>query len=305
MGRALCQASAAARAVYASAADCLGRDPLAFDASQLAQTQNAQPAIVTLSLAAWHALQEQWGDPAGRPVALQPAQLALAGFSLGEYSALGAAGVLALPDLLRLVQERARLMQLDADDFPGAMYAILGLDDATVLEVLDLGIFRGRVFAVNFNAPGQLVISGEAAITEACAGSLKLAGARRAVRLAVSGAFHTPLMSRAAERLQAYAAGLDFRTPRSLLYGNGTAAPLAVTDWPAYLAEHLCHPVRWTDEIRRLRQDGMTACCELGPGKVLTGLVRKILPDLACWAVEDDAGLILAAAGLGDGVGES
>lgn len=292
MGQELCAASPAARQVYGEAAAQLGIDLLQLDDSQLAQTRYAQIAIVTLSLAAWQAFRSEL------ETAVPPA-VAFAGFSLGEYSALGAAGVLGQADLLALVSERARLMQEAAAACPGAMYAVLGLDDAKLLDIVGQSRYEGRVFAVNFNCPGQIVIAGQEAAAAGCADELQAAGARRLVRLNVSGAFHTPLMAPAAGRLAAFAQSLTFREPAGPFYANQTGLPVAAgCDWPAYLAAHLCSPVRWSDEVASMQRAGCSAYVEFGPGKVLTGLVRKILPGSAVFPVEDARSLTEACSGI-------
>lgn len=297
MGRQLYACSPAARAVYDEAADRLGCDWLALDELQLARTEFAQPAIVIMSLAAWQAFRA--GQAAGEAGAAAMAP-AFAGFSLGEYSALGAAGVLSLSDLLRLVRERARLMQEAAEKNPGAMLAVLGLEKERILAVLDRPEFQGQVFAANDNAPGQLVISGSAPAVGACSEALKTAGARRLVPLKVGGAFHTPLMAGAAAELSRFAAGLNFRNPAGPFYGNPTGNRLpAAPDWPEYLARQMVRPVLWVDEVRQLAQDGCSLFCEFGPGKVLTGLIRKILPESSVWPVEDEAGLSAALLAAG------
>lgn len=278
MGADLCNASPAARAVYAQAFDCLGFDVLALDEEQLAQTRYAQLAIVTMSLAAWAAFNEQVPN-------LPP--VAFAGFSLGEYSALGASGVLALPDLLTLVQERARLMQLATDAVAGAMYAVMGLDEPLLLEVVARPQFAGQVFAVNFNSPGQTVIAGFEAPAAACAEALTAAGARKIRRLNVSGAFHTPLMAEAARQLADYARRLAFQVPSAPFYSNTGRILGPEINWPDYLAEHMCSPVLWTGEVQQMRNDGAEKFFEFGPGKVLTGLIRKIVDDAPVLPVED------------------
>jgi len=194
MGQQLAASSAAARNIYADAAEVAGIDLLNLDESQLSQTRFAQLAIVTLSLAAFAAFRE-----AGIP----GQDMAFAGFSLGEYSALSAAGVLDTPAVLRLVEERSRLMQLAAEANPGAMYAILGLDDAKIEAILAQPEFAGLVYPVNYNCPGQLVIAGAEAETAAAAAAIKAAGAKRALKLNVNGAFHTRFMSDAAPGLAA------------------------------------------------------------------------------------------------------
>lgn len=283
MGQSLAESSAAAAAVYAAAREALSLDLLALDEGQLQQTRYAQLGIVVMSLAAFAAFQEAFDLS-------QPA--ACAGFSLGEYSALGAAGVLELPSVLSLVDERSRLMQLAAEACPGAMYAILGLPDATVEEILAQLPGENRVYPVNYNCPGQLVIAGPAQAAEAAAAALKAAGAKRALRLNVNGAFHTPYMAPAAPGLQAYARGLHFAPARGPFFSNRTAAALPATvDWPSYLADHLLHPVRWTEEVQALAAAGATTFIEFGPGKTLTGLIKKILPAARTANVEDQASL--------------
>jgi [acyl-carrier-protein] S-malonyltransferase len=288
MGQDLCGRSAAARRVYATAADVVGLDLLMLDEEQLGQTRFTQLSVVTLSLAAWHALREScaFSEP-----------VAFAGFSAGEYSAMGAAGVLELPDLLILVNERARLMQLAAEATPGAMFAVLGLDDEKLLAVVTAPAYTGKVFAANFNCPGQIVIAGLSEAAEACAEELKAAGARRISRLKVNGAFHTPFMEPAARELAAFAAKLPFRTPSGPFYSNldGGRLPAGI-DWPAYLASQMCHSVRWASETLRLQQDGCATWLEFGPGKVLTGLIRKTLPGVTPWPVEDSRTLDEAVA---------
>lgn len=294
MGQLLYRHSQAARAVYDAALELLDYDPLQLTSGQLSQTVYAQPAIVTLSLAAWHALCAEWQkpDPAGKGRML-PQAAGMAGFSLGEYSALGAAGILNIHSLLSLVRERARLMQEAAEAIPGSMAAVIGLDDRQIMTVLDQERFRDKVFAVNFNAPGQVVLSGYAAALPDCLDACSQAGARRVVALDVNGAFHTPLMAQAAEQLRTYAAGLHFAQTDMRLYSNMDGQPVPEqVNWPEYLARHLCSPVRWVDEVKALTTGGTTAFCELGPGKVLAGLIRKICPGLPVTSIDQPASLI-------------
>jgi [acyl-carrier-protein] S-malonyltransferase len=287
MGRDLCAGSPAALQIYEEAADWLGYDVLSLDEEQLSMPRYTQLSVVVLSLAAWKALNMI------RP--LSPPQ-SFAGFSAGEYSAMCAAGILAFPDLLRLVNERARLMQEAAETHPGAMFAILGLDDGRLLEVIARPAYSGKVFAANFNCPGQVVISGLSEAAEACAEDMKAAGARRVAKLRVGGAFHTPLMAEASQKFQAFASQMTFRLPSGLFYSNADGGLLgADADWPAYLARHMSSPVLWTQEVCRLQRDGASAWLEFGPGKVLCGLIRKIVPGAAPLPVEDSATLAEAA----------
>lgn len=288
MGQQLAASSAAARNIYADAAEVAGIDLLNLDESQLSQTRFAQLAIVTLSLAAFAAFRE-----AGIP----GQDMAFAGFSLGEYSALSAAGVLDTPAVLRLVEERSRLMQLAAEANPGAMYAILGLDDAKIEAILAQPEFAGLVYPVNYNCPGQLVIAGAEAETAAAAAAIKAAGAKRALKLNVNGAFHTRFMSDAAPGLAAFAKTLHFSQPEGALYSNrtGEAVPPGI-NWPDYLADHLCNAVLWTREVEAIAAAGATTFIEFGPGKVLSGLVKKILPGTTVANVEDPDSLAAALA---------
>lgn len=290
MGQDLCQTSPAARLIYEEASDFLKLDLLHLDDSQLAQTRYAQSAIVTLSLAAYRAWLEHAAPAADH--------LAYAGFSLGEYSAMGAAGILDLTDLLALVSERSRLMQMAAEKNPGCMYAILGLDEPRLRSVLAAAGSPNRVFAVNFNAPGQIVIAGLEKETETAAQALKDAGARRTIRLGVSGAFHTPFMQAAAPGLAEFAGTLTFNRSSGPFFSNRTAG-LLPDDlvWPAYLAEHLCQPVQWSREVEALAAAGCETMVEFGPGKVLAGLVKKIRPDMPVRAIEDAKSLDEACAG--------
>jgi [acyl-carrier-protein] S-malonyltransferase len=213
---------------------------------------------------------------------------------------LGAAGVLELPSLLTLINERARLMQEACEATPGAMYAVIGFDDDRLLDIVGQPRYAGQVFAVNFNCPGQTVIAGFEAPAAACAEELTAAGARKPRRLNVSGAFHTPLMEPAAQKLAVFARGLTFHEPAGAIYTNTSGARMpAGTDWPAYLASHMCGPVRWTREILNMQQDGCHTFIEFGPGKVLAGLIRKILPDgTAALPVEDSVTLAAALAAV-------
>ncbi len=290
MGQKLAASSPAARKIYADATEVAGIDLLTLDESQLAQTRYAQLAIVTLSLAAFAAFREA-GDPGQA--------LAFAGFSLGEYSALSAAGVLDTTAVLRLVEERSRLMQQAAEANPGAMYAILGLGDDTVESILAQPEFAGQVYPVNYNCPGQLVIAGAEAKTASAADALKAAGAKRALKLTVNGAFHTRFMADAAPGLSAFAKALDFAQPVGDLYSNrtGEVVPAGI-DWPDYLAEHLCNAVLWTREVQALAAAGATTFIEFGPGKVLSGLVKKILPGATITNVDDPDSLAATLAAL-------
>ncbi len=255
--------------LYEEAKKVTGIDLTKLTEADLAMTLYSQPAIVVHSVAC---LEKE------RAAALldgrQPEVTALAGFSLGEYTALYAAGLVSFTDLLLLVNERARLMQAAAEKTPGAMYAILGLTDAQIEDCLSK---IDGVYPVNYNCPGQVVIAGTAAAAEKAAAELLGLGARRALRLAVNGAFHTPLMAEAAHGIREFAKSISFKALAVPLYSNATGSPVAAgTDFPIYLETHMISPVRFTDEVHRMRADGYDEFTELGPGKVLTGLVKKI-----------------------------
>jgi [acyl-carrier-protein] S-malonyltransferase len=256
-----------AASLYKEAEEITGIDLTRLTGEELAQTRYSQLAIVVHSVASL--MKERSENPES-----ESSTTAYAGFSLGEYTALFAAGVLPYPKLLRLVNERARIMQEAAEKTPGAMYAILGLTDERVESALSA---IDDVYPVNYNCPGQLVIAGTEAAAEQAAAELLALGARRAMRLSVNGAFHSPLMAVAAGELREFASTLEFAPLSVPLYSNATGGRvLPDTDWPSYLEAHACSPVRFTKEIRTMREDGYDEFVEIGPGKVLTGLVKKI-----------------------------
>lgn len=277
MGVDLAEGSPAARRIFEAASEAAGFDVLSAcrDSSpeELARTELSQIAIFTHSLAALAALEEKGA-----------AFDAAAGFSLGEYTALTASGVLSVADGLRLVRKRGQLMQAAADAQDGCMAAVLGLDDAAVEEACKA--VGGTVLPVNYNCPGQLVIAGERAAVDAAAEACKAAGARRVVPLAVSGAFHTPLMREAAAQLREFAEQISFGTPRIPVYTNLTGERLTADDLPAHFERHMISPVRWADLLRNAVRDGFNTACEIGPAKTLTGFARKIDRNFQCVPVE-------------------
>ncbi|MDQ7039605.1 MAG: ACP S-malonyltransferase [Rhodothermus sp.] len=238
-------------------------------AAVLAQTEVTQPALYVHSLAVVAVLE------AG---GLQPD--AVAGHSLGEYSALAAAGALSFEAGLRLVRLRGQLMAEAGRTRPGTMAAILGLEDDVVetlcQEVRDEG--GGFVQPANYNAPGQVVISGEVAAVEQAAEKARARGARRVVMLPVSGAFHSPLMEEASRRLAEAIAQVPLQPPRCPVYLNVTAAPTTdPEEIRTRLVEQMLAPVRFTQMLHRMQADGFTAFLEVGPGNVLSALVRRTL----------------------------
>ncbi|WP_115462284.1 ACP S-malonyltransferase [Winogradskyella aurantiaca] len=232
-------------------------------AEDLKETKVTQPAIFLHSVILAKVLGESF----------QPEMVA--GHSLGEFSALVANGALTFEDGLKLVSQRAQAMQKACELKPGTMAAVLGLDDAIVEEVC--ANTPGIVVAANYNCPGQLVISGEVeAINSACE-TLKEKGARRALVLPVGGAFHSPLMEPAREELAAAIDGTEFSTPNCPIYQNVTASAISDPDAiKANLISQLTAPVKWTQSVQQMIADGATLFTEVGPGKVLQGLVKKI-----------------------------
>lgn len=203
----------------------------------------------------------------------------VAGHSLGEFSALVAAGVLGWEDALRLVSERALAMQEACELQSGTMAAVLGMADDGVVEICNS--IDDVVVAANFNCPGQVVISGSVTGIDAACKNLKEAGAKRALKLSVGGAFHSPLMQPAADRLEKAIIATIFNTPICPVYQNVSA--LGETDKDVIkkqLLEQLTSPVRWTQSVQQMIADGATAFYEFGPGDVLKGLIRKINPNI-------------------------
>ena len=199
----------------------------------------------------------------------------VAGHSLGEFSALVAAGALSLPTALRLVSARANAMQKACEQQPSTMAAVLGLDNDVVEAHLQRHL--GVVVAANYNCPGQLVISGEVPAVEAACAALSEAGARRALMLPVGGAFHSPLMEPAREELATAIAEADIQAPRCPIYQNVSAEPTSDPDLiRQQLVAQLTAPVRWTQTMHTMIADGASEVTEVGPGKVLQGLFKKV-----------------------------
>jgi [acyl-carrier-protein] S-malonyltransferase len=290
MGKALAQSSPAAAAVMAEADLALGEpiSRLAFDgpAEVLNLTVNAQPALVAVSIAFLAALRERWA--AAGIAAPEPAYAA--GHSMGQYSAMVAAGVISLGDAMRLVRERGRQMQASGHGRVGAMAAIIGLDDSRLPELVALGAGHGSLTVANRNAPGQVVISGDRAAVEAAVAGAKNLGARRGIVLPVSVAAHSPLMAEAAAGMTRVLASVAFADPGITLLSNFDATPIKSADAArSELIDHLTRGVDWVAGVGRMSTDGVTTFVEVGPGKVLTGLIKRIAPDASALAV-DDAG---------------
>lgn len=285
MGQDLYQSYPTAKAIFDQADELLGfslsRLCFAGPEDELTDTINVQPAILTTSVALLAALQVEFagsqqtdagvGDIGGDSTFV-------AGHSLGEYSALVAAGSLSFPDALRLVRERGRLMKDAGEINPGLMAAVLGLEEATVATICaEATAGAGVAVVANDNCPGQTVISGDRSGVEAAMAALTAAGARKIVPLAVSIASHSPLMRPAAEQLRAAIDAAPLSTPIVPLIGNTTAKPLTATNAIRdELAAQLTGSVRWTASMQFLVKAGVTNFIEIGPGDVLTGLMKRI-----------------------------
>lgn len=263
----------AARAVFDQADAILGfpLSRLCFEgpAEQLNDTVNTQPAVFVASVAALRALEEQEGEP--------PAYVA--GHSMGEFSALTAAGVLTFEDGLKLVRERGRLMKQAGEQSPGGMAAVIGLERALMEEVCaEVREESGEYVGVaNDNCPGQIVISGAFGALERAMERAVERGARKVVRLTVSIAAHSPLMAEAATEFRGFLSAASFHEPAVPLVANNVARPVtAPADIRAALGRQLTFPVRWTESVRWMIEQGVTRFVEVGPKEVLTGLVRRI-----------------------------
>jgi [acyl-carrier-protein] S-malonyltransferase len=274
MGRDLAAAYPDAAALYQRADDLLGFafSTLCFEGPEeaLNDTINTQPALYVIGMATLAALRAELGD-------IQPRFAA--GHSLGEFTALAAAGALTFEDGLKLVRERGRLMKEAGEKSPGAMAALLGLDAEQVRQLCAeaSAAVGGVLVLANDNCPGQIVISGENETLDKALEMAKAAGAKRAVKLAVSIAAHSPLMESAASSFRAILAQTPFQTPNITVYGNVNAAPLDSADAVrAELDAQLTQSVRWTESVRRMVADGASQFLELGPKDVLTGLLKRI-----------------------------
>ena len=285
MGRALHEAFPELRHTYDDAASVLGYDvaALCFDgpADRLNLTEYTQPALLTASIAAFHLL---------KPAGLRP--LAVAGHSLGEYSALVAAGGVGFKTAVSLVQKRGRYMAEAVSPGSGLVAAILGMDADAVRDGCREASSAGIVAPANFNCPGQIVIAGEKAAVERAIELLKARGCRKAIPLPVSVPVHTPLMQSAADRLAKDVAEADWSDLPVPLINNADAKALCrASDVQASLIRQLPSPVRWEESIRTMSGLGVRTFIEVGPGAVLTGLIKRILPDATILNVSDPKSL--------------
>ena len=291
MGRALAEQFPRARDTFAEADDVLGigLSRLCFEgpAESLSLTENTQPALLAHGWALARVLTEDLG--------LRPDWAA--GHSLGEFTALVAAGALRFSDALRLVRERGRAMQQAVPVGEGTMAAVLGLE-ADAVEAICREASQGEVVsAANFNGPGQVVIAGHRTAVERASALAKARGAKRVLPLSVSAPFHCSLMQPAADHLQAVLATVSFETPALPVLSNVEADvyPNAAAI-PRLLVRQVISPVRWQESVVKLAQLGCRRALEVGPGKVLTGLVKRIAPEIDCLPAEDvDRVRLLAA----------
>ncbi|MFA9489449.1 MULTISPECIES: ACP S-malonyltransferase [unclassified Mannheimia] len=274
---------------FKQASDMLGYDLWDLvqngTAEELGQTQRTQPALLAASVAIFRVWQEKYPE-------LKPS--VMAGHSLGEYSALVCAGVLNFQDAIKLVELRGNAMQEAVPAGSGAMYAIIGLDNEAIIKACEQAATETGeiVSAVNFNSPGQVVIAGTKAAAEKAGELCKAAGAKRALPLAVSVPSHCALMKPAAEKLAAALQNIELNQPLVPVINNVDVA--VETDAEAIrnaLVRQLYSPVRWTETVEKMAQDGITTLYEIGPNKVLTGLTSRIVKELSAQAVNDVASL--------------
>ena len=295
MGKDLAATFTAAADVFREADEALGESlsALCFDvpADTLTLTHNAQPALLAHGAAVWAVTRKKVG----------PRVRAAAGHSLGEFTAYCAAGALTVADAIRLVRQRGTLMYESGLARPGTMAAILGDTDRPLEDICREASSApdgGLVVPANYNSPGQVVVSGEAAGVERAMDLAKKAGAKRAIRLPVSGAFHSPLMETARDEFEKALQGSPLGDPTVPVYANVSAEPVRkAADAERLLLEQLTAPVRWTQVVERLAADHPGALfVEMGPGSVLTGLAKKIAPSVECVScgTPDDVESLLA-----------
>ena len=293
MGKALYEADPALKAIYDEASSVLGYDAAALcfegPAERLNLTEFTQPALLVSSMAAWQVL---------KPLGLTP--LAVAGHSLGEYSALVAAGGVSFRDAVSLVQKRGRYMSEAVAPGTGSVVALLGLTAEVVKQVCRTASTVGIVAPANFNSPGQVVIAGEKAAVERAVELAKENGCKKAVSLPVSVPVHTPLMQQAADRLAKDLAGIQWSDLSAPLVNNAEAKAISrASEIQASLVRQLPSSVLWEDTIQAMGKMGVTTFVEVGPGTVLTGLIKRILPGTTLLNVNDPKSLDATMKALG------
>ncbi|AMO68527.1 MAG: [acyl-carrier-protein] S-malonyltransferase [Zhongshania aliphaticivorans] len=277
------------KATFAEASAALGYDMWGLvqngEQAQLNLTETTQPVLLTASVAVWRLWCEQGG--------LQPSLMA--GHSLGEFSALVCAGAIDFADAVRLVHARGQYMQTAVPVGEGAMAAVLGLDDAQIIDICQQASAAGVVEAVNFNSPGQVVIAGKVAGVEKAIELLKAAGAKRALPLPVSAPFHTSLMRPAGEKLAEALAAMSLQSPKipvvHNVHGKTESDPSAIK---VLLVEQIYSAVKWVSCVEAMAAAGITTTIEAGPGKVLSGLNKRIEKSLSCLNIESPETLAAA-----------
>ena len=290
MGRALAEASPEAARVFAEADEALGEPitRLAWDGpeDELNRTEHAQPALLAATIAYLAAIRARWAELEVDA----PAPAFAAGHSMGQYSALVASGALGLADAVRLVRTRGQLMQASGAGREGRMAAVIGLDDARIPELVQRAAQHGVFGVANRNSPGQVVVSGERAAVEASLAIAKELGAKRAIELPVSVAAHSPLMADAAAGMARELATITFDDPRTPLLANADSRVLTTAEeCRAELVDHLTTGVDWIGAVEAMRERGVTTFIEIGPGQVLSGLIRRIAPDAVALSTDDRA----------------
>jgi len=272
MGREWAEAFEPARQTFTEADEVLGfslSEACWSSGDEVNRTDIAQPGIFTTSVAILRVLESQGLDLSAAPVC--------AGLSLGEYTALWAAGSLDFADGLRLVRLRGEAMQDASEACPSSMVSLMGADEAKATELAALGASHGICSVANLNAPGQVVVSGELAALDAVEAAAKEHGVRRAVRLTVAGGFHSECMRPAAERLAVALEEVELRAPRTVFLSNVNGGPVEDPEVVrAQLAQQVCAPVRWEQSMRWALEAGFRTFLEPGPGTVLAGLMKKI-----------------------------
>lgn len=287
MGKELYETSPAARRVFEEADQVLGfsLSSLCFEGPKeaLDDTINAQPAILTVSIACLEALRERY-----HVLGIALAPMLVAGHSLGEFSALVAADVLKFSDALQLVRERGRLMKESGDERPGGMAAVIGLDEATLEDVCREAQAVGIVTLANANSPGQTVLSGEILALQQAMELARQRGARLVQRLAISIASHSPLMNQVARNLGDLLGQIPLSPPRIPLVANITGQVLtSVDELRIELSEQVMRPVLWTRSVQEMMAAGVDTFVELGPNKVLSGLIRRISSNVQAISLND------------------
>lgn len=287
MGKAIYEASEAARRVFDLADEVLEfpLSRLCFDgpAAELEDTINAQPAILTVSVATLEAIKER-----ALAMGQHLTPVVVAGHSLGEFSALVAAGVLDFSSALRLVRERGRLMKEAGDERPGGMAAVIGLDHQTLESVCTEASGEGVISVANANCPGQTVISGELGALTRAMELAKDRGAKRVAQLRISIASHSPLMARASTQLSEAVGKLPLHNPQIPIVANITGQALTTAEEiREELAHHIERPVNWTRSVSEMVNGGVNTFVEVGPGQVLSGLIRRISRDAKTLTIGD------------------